>query len=306
MPWSGFCHTFVAHSACARMIGHSRCGKPLAPSCMDEDRVEDGAVDVVLPLVERAVADPDRTRPCIAGEFVERRFRQIAATVDPVHDLQRAVLVRLDVGDELHELVGLPVQVQVVERLEGERRVAHPRVPVVPVAFSARRLGERRRERRNRGAGRHVRQSLDRKRRALDRVAPAVVRDARPAEPRAPEPDRRRQPRFRVLDALRASRAPPPRRARSTPCHPLAGHAVPAPAALDAEREIRSEANRLPGSRCIGHVTIAVNERPRRRLAAVGEDGSQISSTSTSLLGTRPSARACGPRRRRRADECAA
>jgi hypothetical protein len=35
---------------------------------------------------------------------------EIAAAVDPVHDLQRAVVVRLEVGDELHELVCLPVR----------------------------------------------------------------------------------------------------------------------------------------------------------------------------------------------------
>ena len=44
-----------------------------------------------------------------------------------------AVVISLQIGDELHELVCLPVEVEVVERLEGERRVANPRVPVVPL-----------------------------------------------------------------------------------------------------------------------------------------------------------------------------
>ena len=157
--------------------------QPLAPARVEEERVEDGAEDVVLALVEGAVADPHRPRPGVAGELVERRLGQVAAAVDPVHDLERAVLVRLDVGDELHELVGLPLQVQVVERLERERRVAHPRVAVVPVALAARRLGQRGRERGDRRSGRHVREALDRERGALDRVAPEMVRDARPSQP---------------------------------------------------------------------------------------------------------------------------
>ena len=53
-----------------------------------------GAEDVVLPLVEGAVADAHRTGACIAGEVIQRRLRQVTASVDPVHDLQRAVLVR--------------------------------------------------------------------------------------------------------------------------------------------------------------------------------------------------------------------
>ena len=187
MPWSGFSPDR------GRALGLRLDDRPqparetLAPARVQEDRVERGAEDVVLPLVEGAVADPHRARSCVAGEVVERRLRQVAPPVDPVHDLQRAVLVRLDVGDELHELVGLPVEVQVVERLQRERRVADPRVAVVPVALAARRLGKGGGERRDRRAGRHVRQSLDRESRALDRVAPAMVGDARSVQPGAPE-----------------------------------------------------------------------------------------------------------------------
>ena len=184
MPWSGSRHTFVAHSACDSTIGHSRARQPLRVPGVQEDRVEHRAEHVVLALVERAVADPYRPRAGVAREVVARRLGEVAAAVDAVHDLQRAVLGRLDVGDELHELVGFPVEREQVQRLEGERRVAHPGVAVVPVALAARRLGQRRRERGDRGAGRHVGEALDRERRPLDRVAPAMVGDARPAQPR--------------------------------------------------------------------------------------------------------------------------
>ena len=143
MPWSGLRQTFVAHSACDSTIGHSRRGSALAAARVQQDRVEHRAEDVVLPLVERAVADPHRPRARVAREVVARRLGQVAPAVDAVHDLQRAVLGRLDVGDELHELVGLPVEVEPVQRLQRERRVAHPRVAVVPVALAARRLGQR-------------------------------------------------------------------------------------------------------------------------------------------------------------------
>ena len=215
----------------------------LASAGVEEDRVEDRAEDVVLSLVERAVPDAHRPRPRVPREVVERRLRQVATAVDPVHDLQRAVLVRLDVGDELHELVGLPVEVEPVERLERERRVAHPRVAVVPVALASRRLGQRRRERRDRRAGRHVGQPLDRERRALDRVAPAVVRDPRAAEPAAPEAPCRRDPRVRLVDILRRGESLGPGEA-AVGALALLEH-VPAADAVALDPERRSERRRI-------------------------------------------------------------
>ena len=56
------------------------------------DRVEQGAPDVVLALVEGAVADPHRARPAVAAQMVERALGQVALAADPVHDLQVGVL----------------------------------------------------------------------------------------------------------------------------------------------------------------------------------------------------------------------
>ena len=176
----------------------------LAAAGVQQDRVQRRAVDVVLALVEGAVADPHRARAGVAGEVIARGLGQIAPPVDPVHDLQRPVLVGLEVGDELHELLGLPVEVQVVQRLQREGRVAQPGVAVVPVALTAGRLRQRGRERRHRGAGRHVRQALDRQRRALDRIAPAVVGDAGAAQPAAPEAGGRGQALVGLIDVVRA------------------------------------------------------------------------------------------------------
>ena len=107
------------------------------------DRVEHRAEDVVLALLVGAVADPHRRRALVAVEVRELGLVQVALAADPVHDLQRAVLVALEVGDVLHEVVGLPVEAERVQPPQRERRVAHPAVAVVPVALAARRLGQR-------------------------------------------------------------------------------------------------------------------------------------------------------------------
>ncbi len=169
--------------------------QPLAAARVHQHRVEHGAEHVVLALVEGAVADPHRPRARVPGEVVARALREVAAPVDPVHDLQRAVLVGLDVGDELHELVGLPVEVQPMQRPQRERGVAHPGIAVVPVALAARRLRQGGREGGDGGAGRHVGQALDRQRGAQDRLPPALVGDPRPPDPRPPEVRGRVEPR---------------------------------------------------------------------------------------------------------------
>jgi hypothetical protein len=174
----------------------------LAVPRVQQDRVERGAEHVILLLVEGAVAEPHGMGSCISGQLVARGLGEVTAPVDPVHDLEAAVVVRLEVRDELHELVGLPVEVQEVQRLQRERRIPDPREAVVPVALAAGRLRERGRSRRHRRAGRHVRQPLDRERRALDRVAPAVVGEPGLTEPAAPVADRRLEARVRLVDVL--------------------------------------------------------------------------------------------------------
>ena len=177
--------------------------QPLAAPCVQQDRVERRAEHVVLALVEGAVADPHRAGAGVAREVVARGLGQIAAPVDPVHDLQRAVPVALEVGDELHELVGLPVEVEEVQRLQREGRVADPRVAVVPVALAPGRLGQRRGQRGDRRPGGHVGQALDGQRRALDRRHPLVVGQAGAGEPGAPEAGGLRQPPVGVLEVGR-------------------------------------------------------------------------------------------------------
>ncbi len=307
MPWSGSRQTFVAHSACDCTIGHSRRGRRSRVAGVEQDRVEHRAEDVVLALVERAVADPHGPRAGVAGEVVTGRLGQVATAVDPVHDLERAVLGGLEVGDELHELVGLPVEVEAVERLQRERRVAHPGVAVVPVALAAGRLRERRGQRRDRGAGGHVGQALDRQGGALDRVAEAVVGDARPAEPGPPEARSSRPSSPPPRPRSRARRAPPPRRGRSRRALRPRACAVrgrgcprcrargPSGGGSSARRRWR---RRRAGRRRRGPTPPARGRSRRRaRRPARPRPGRRC---------TRRSGRACGRRRRRPAASCGA
>ena len=280
--------------------------KPLAAPGVQEDRVQRGAVDVVLALVERTVADADRTCPGVAGELVARRLGEVPAPVDAVHDLQRAVLVGAEVADELHVLVGLPVEVEPVQRLQRERRVADPRVAVVPVALAARRLRQRRGARGDRRPRRHVGQALDHERRALEQRAPGMVGDACPLEPGAPEAGRRRHLRLGLLHARRRGEVRGP---GDRAIEPVAGRQRVAAAdavALDAERHVGLQPDRQARPARVGDVAV-IGERPvgrpparsRRRARRRGRPRRRRRCT-------RPCGRARARRRRRPAAGCAA
>ncbi len=224
----------------------------LGAAGVQQDRVERRPEDVVLALVEGAVADPYGTRAGVPGEIVARGLGQVAPAVDPVHDLQRPVLVALQVGDELHELLGLPVEVEVVQCLQRERGVAQPRVAVVPVALAPGGLRQRGRERGDGGAGGHVGEALDRERRALDRLAPAVVGQSGAPEPAAPVAPGGGQARVGVIDVARPLQVLGPGE-RAEDLIALVEHvAGPDPVALDAERHVGGEADGLPGAGGVG------------------------------------------------------
>ena len=218
----------------------------LAAPGVQQDRVQHRPVDVVLALVERAVADPHRGGALVPRQLLTGGLAQVPSPVDAVHDLQPTVGVGLEVGDELHELVGLPVQVQEVQRLQRERRVPHPRVPVVPVPLPTGGLGQRRRQRRHRRPGRHVRQPLDRQRRPLHRVPQRVVRDARPRQPGPPELHGVLDPRRSVRHVGRSGKALGPRQRGEGPL-PLRPDGDAPRTALPSTPNARSVTNRRTG-----------------------------------------------------------
>ena len=88
--------------------------------------VEHGAPHVVLLLVVRAVADAHGAGALVAREVVQRLLHQLRLAVDAVHDLELALLGLGHVGDEVEEVVGLPVEAERVQAPERERGVADP------------------------------------------------------------------------------------------------------------------------------------------------------------------------------------
>ena len=108
-----------------------------------------------------------------------------------------------DVGEEVEEVVGLPVEPERVEAPEHERGVAEPRVAVVPVALAARRLRQRGRGGGDQRAGGRVGEALERERAALQVAAPRVVGEVAAGEPVLPVVRRPHEPPVGLVVGLR-------------------------------------------------------------------------------------------------------
>ncbi len=167
--------------------GPQRLGELVARLGVQPHGVEHRAPHVVLPLVVRGVADPDGLRALVAGQVRQLELLQGLLATHAVHDLELPV-VAADVLDEREEVVRLAFQAEGVQPPERERRVADPRVPVVPVALPARGLGQRRGGGGDQRAGGGVGQPLQRQRRPLQVDAPRVVGELALRDPVAPEP----------------------------------------------------------------------------------------------------------------------
>ncbi len=173
-------------------------GEELARARVEVYRVQQRAPDVVLLLVVGVVADPHGARVLVAREVVEGGFAEVDAVIDRVQHLERRAVADL-IGDEVEEAVRLVVEAERVQPPQRERRVAHPAVPVVPVPFPARCLGERRRGCRQQRAGGRVRQALQRERAALKDAAPRMIGERSVVQPSAPEVRGPAHARGRVL-----------------------------------------------------------------------------------------------------------
>ena len=190
MPWSGARQAPAAASACSKTIGSIVLGHALPRLRVDVDRVEEGAVDVVLALLVGGVPDPDRLRADVSVQVVERPLRQLRLAPDPEHDLRLGAATVAEMRDELHELARLLVEADHVQAPEREARVPDPGVAVVPVPLPARGLGKRGRQGGDHRPGRLVGEALERERRALQSPAPRVIRKVPALQPAPPQVDR--------------------------------------------------------------------------------------------------------------------
>ena len=86
--------------------------------CVRVNRVKDHSPHVVLALIERAIADPDRLGAAIARQVSQRPFTQISLTAQPVHDLDAAA--QRGFHQESEVLVCLPIEAQAQKRPQHE------------------------------------------------------------------------------------------------------------------------------------------------------------------------------------------
>ena len=148
------------------------------------DRVEQRAPDVVLALVVGAVADPHR-----AARRRSRRGGRASLSVSsfsppiPYMICSRAVLVAQMSTTKRMKSRASWSKPSVCSAQRREGRVADPAVAVVPVAFAARRLGQRGGRRGDDRAGRRVGEALEHERRALQVDAPGVVGEVAVGQP---------------------------------------------------------------------------------------------------------------------------
>ncbi len=185
--------------------------------------------------------------------------------------------------------------------------VAHPGVAVVPVALASGGLRQRRRERGHGRPGRHVGEPLDRQRRALDRLAPAVVGHPSPADPVAPEAVRRRQSLVRLVDGARSGEALRPGERAERLLSLLEHVAAADPVALDPERDAAGQSHRDPLGLGVG--AVAIVGRPGSRRPECGRSRSRARRSARARRcrrDTGPCGRAGDRRRRRPADGCGA
>ncbi len=149
------------------------------------DEMREPAPDVVLALVDRAIADAHGPRAFVAVEMVEGGLGQLPLPTDAIHHLQRRLVH--PVGDESQEGMRLVAEAQVLERGEGTDAVTDPGVAVVPVPAATGRLRQGGGRRSHGGTRGCVDEALEGQRGALQEDASVTLRDHARGQPVAPE-----------------------------------------------------------------------------------------------------------------------
>ncbi len=150
-------------------------GQGLAVLGIEIEGIEQITRDVELELPGRVVPDSDRARASVALQVSEagspkspgvRRSRRGRRKPSSIWQCS----ARKEMNWTASSVIPHPQ-----ERVDGERGVANPRVPVVPVAITADALGETAGGRRHDGARRPERQQFQRQRGSLDHLPPAAL-----------------------------------------------------------------------------------------------------------------------------------
>src|SRR5262249_4425740 len=108
--------------------------------------IEDLAINIMLALVGSPVAPPNWPRPAISLDLTVLPFFGNRIAVKGVHDPRRPTPLER-VEDPAKEAVGLVDETDAAHGEDSERRIANPRVAIIPVANPTdwRRQGRRRR-----------------------------------------------------------------------------------------------------------------------------------------------------------------
>src|SRR2546422_6610172 len=139
-----------------------------------EHRVGDFAIDIELELPGSGVTDADRTSALETRQPRHLPFRQTPLTTKAIHNLQLVRAASNRTNEPVSPVPRLFVVASGAEREQGEGGVPEPAITIVPVAHTADLFGKRSRRCGNDASGRQIGQSLQRDKRALDRVCPTA------------------------------------------------------------------------------------------------------------------------------------
>ena len=239
---------------------------------IEVDGADHAAPHVVLALGVRGVADADRPRVVVPGQVIQRRLLQRPLAVHAVHDLQVAALRLGHIGDEVEEVVGLPVEAERVQRPQRRRGVADPGVAVVPVPHPAGGLRQRRRRGRHDRPGGRERQPLQGERAALQEAPPRMIGKPAAVQPVLPVVGGPGEPGGGLLEGTRwRVLAPPQRDKAGLPL--LEQRARGGERSLEPDVQIGDQPQRALGARGAGDrlVVALAGVLPLRRVPAVVE-----------------------------------
>src|SRR5690606_31605708 len=105
-------------------------------------RFEELAIGIELHLLDRAVADANRCRPTVAGKVKQLALGQRTLAGDAVHDLEILRPPRAGALEPELEVLGLLHEAEHEQRGQRQRRIADPRVAIVPVTTATDLLGQ--------------------------------------------------------------------------------------------------------------------------------------------------------------------
>jgi hypothetical protein len=99
---------------------------------------DDAAVDIVLVLIDRGIADPYRSVAAITGKRGSRPLLERVGVHDAIERPHLSVTTRGNTQDVEDKILHRACRTDTVERSHDEKCIAHPAKSIVPIASRAR------------------------------------------------------------------------------------------------------------------------------------------------------------------------